>query len=605
MTELREDRPATLLDDLFANSPACLGLFEAVEPFKVIAHNPAFQKVLDEPFRSTGVVGLSVPEFATNPDAVMKIYRQVAETGEAFAVERYRYDGLERGPTWWNWSLTPVSRDGRVTSLVLTSVEVTDVVVMQEKLEAEITARRQTERMLAGEQELFQRIVDIIPVMITVYDADKNLLLVNDEFERLAGWSTEQAQQEPVFEICYPDPDYRAEIAQFMESKQGWKDLRMRTRDGRTLETSWSNVHLSDDRQVGIGLDLSDRKETEQALERGRRDLALERAFLEAVIETAPIGISVARDPQGKPPIINREARRMMQVDELGGGIERYDALPLRHLDCRPYDRDELAIIKALRDGVEVTDREMIFAGAEGNRRWIVNSRPLRDQSGEIIAAIASFLDIEDRRRAEEARELLVDELNHRVKNTLAIVQSLAVQSFRDVSDPKLAQAKFHARLSGLAAAHDLLTRENWTSAMLSDLLQTSLAACGISSGVDGAARLIIDTDERLAPKPAVAFSMALHELATNAIKHGSLSDKQGSIEVRCETPTDRPDRVSIFWTELGGPASAPEMPRGFGMKLLANTIERELGGTLEARVGPEGLVCQIDLPRIGLTGRL
>lgn len=164
MIELSSAQSAPGLAELFEHSPACLGLFEAKEPFRVIAHNPAFQKVLDEPFRTKGVAGLTLPEFANNPDRVLAVYRQVAETGEPFVVERYRYDGLERGPTWWNWSLTPVRRDGRITSLVLTSVEVTEAVLAQQKLEAEIEARRDAEELLAGEQELFQRIVDIIPV---------------------------------------------------------------------------------------------------------------------------------------------------------------------------------------------------------------------------------------------------------------------------------------------------------------------------------------------------------------------------------------------------------------------------------------------------------
>lgn len=604
MNDLPSAHSALAVNELFEHSPACLGLFEAEEPFRVIAHNPAFQKVLDEPFRTKGVVGLTLPEFASDPDRILAIYRKVVETGEPFVIERYRYDGLERGPTWWNWSLTPVRRDGRITSLVLTSVEVTEAVVAQQKLEAEIETRRDTERLLAGEQELFQRIVDIIPVMITMYDADKKLLLVNREFERLTGWSTEKARAEPVFELCYPDPDYRAEVAQFMKRCEGWMDISLVTRDGETLQTSWSNVRLSDDRQIGIGLDLTDRKAAEDALEDSRRELALERAFLEAVIETAPVGISVARDPQGKPPIINREARRMMGVDRLGGGLERYRDLPLRHLDGRRYAQDELATIRALERGEETTGREVIFDTSSGERRWIVNGRPLHDGTGKIVAAITSFLDIEDRRRAEEARQLLVDELNHRVKNTLAVVQSIAVQSFRDLSDPQQAQSKFQARLRALAAAHDLLTRENWSSAMLSEVLVTGLQACGVTGGEGGQTKLHIDTDERLTPKTAVSLSMALHELATNAIKHGALAVPEGQLQVRCATSPEQPDCIRIDWFEADGPAVSRERQSGFGMRLVKSTVERELGGKLQISFGADGVNCEIDLPRNRLGGR-
>lgn len=320
MTQRPENYPLPEFAELFHHSPACLALFEGTEPFRVQFHNQAYQTILDKPFRKSGVVGKTIPEFAPNPERVMEIFRKVVATVEPFATESYLYDGLERGPTWWNWSLTPVGKNGRITSLVLTSFEVTETVKAREKLQAEINARNDAEALLAGEQELFQRIVDIIPVMVTVYDADKNLLLANREFERVAGWSTAEAQAEPVFEICYPDPAYREEVAEFMSRCEGWKDMRMKTRAGLTLETSWSNVRLSDDRQVGIGIDLSQRKAAKAELQNSRKELALERAFLEAVIEAAPVGISVARDPQGKPPIINGEARRMMGIERLEGG---------------------------------------------------------------------------------------------------------------------------------------------------------------------------------------------------------------------------------------------------------------------------------------------
>lgn len=598
MDELPSTHPQPGLDELFQHSPACLALFEAAEPFRVITHNPAFQQVLDEPFRTSGVIGKSVREFAKDADQVLHIFRQVGETGEPFRIEHFLYEGLERGPTWWNWSLTPVWRSGQVTTLVLTSVEITESVVAQQKLEQEIVARQDIERALAGERELFQRIVDTIPVMITMYDAEKNLLLVNKEFERLAGWSTEEAQLENVFELCYPDPSYRAEVARFMASCQGWKDIDLVTRDGRKVPTSWANVRLTDDRQVGIGLDLTDRKAAEDSLENSRKELALERAFLEAVIETAPVGMSVARDPQGKPPIINREARTMMGVDNLDGGLERYGSLPVRHPDGRRYSLEEFAVIRALEQGEETVGREVIFQADAGERRWIVNARPLRDESGRIVAAITSFLDIEDRRQAEEARQRLVDELNHRVKNTLAVVQSFARQSFGTLADPRDARASFESRLRALAGAHDLLTEESWSSAMLSDVVALALRVCDPFNVNKGRVDLVIETDECLSPRAAVALSMALHELATNALKHGALSVPAGRLQVRCADGPTKTDAVTIHWLETNGPGSQLGESRGFGMKLLRNTIEKELSSQLRMSFGDEGVDCQMQLPR-------
>ena len=590
--------------ELFEHSPAGMALFDAAEPFCVLFHNQAYQKLLDEQFRETGVVGMAIPEFARNAEQVINIFRDVVSTGKPFVAESYRYDGLERGPTWWNWSLTPVEKEGRVASLVLTSFEVTETVLAHEKLRAEIAARNDAEALLAGEQELFQRIVDLIPVMITMYDADKNLLLVNKAFERLAGWSTSEARAEPVFEICYPDPAYREEVAEFMERCEGWKDIRMNTRDGRTLETSWSNVRLSDDRQVGIGLDLTERKAAETEVRNSRRELAAERAFLEAVIEAAPVGISVARDPQGKPPIINSEARHMMGIEKLEGGLDRYLELPIHDTEGHRYAHEDLAIIQALHDGTETTNREVLFKTQSGYRRWLVNGRPLRNRAGDIKAAIASFVDIEDRRRAEDARQLLVDELNHRVKNTLAIVQSIAAQSFRDLSDPQQAQAKFRARLRALATTHDMLTEANWVGATLSETLIRCLFACGVQ--VEGSDRvdISIDTDQKLGAKAAVSLSMALHELATNAIKHGALSTASGHLRVRCTSSAAHADHIQIDWIETGASPNTSDRPEGFGTKLIESTVMREMEGHLRMQFLPEGLECTIEVPRASIEGK-
>mgnify|MGYP003116249627 FL=1 len=317
-----------------------------------------------------------------------------------------------------------------------------------------------------------------------------------------------------------------------------------------------------------------------------------------------PGQFSVTINTQGKPAIINSEARRMMGIDRLEGGLERYLDLPLHDAQGHCYTYEDLAIIQALKDGTETTNREVIFETKGGHRRWLVNGRPLRDRSGSIRAAIASFVDIEDRRRAEEARELLVDELNHRVKNTLAIVQSIAAQSFRDLSDPKQAQTKFRARLRALAAAHDLLTEANWADAMLSETIMTSLFACGLMVGDSARVDISIKTDQKLGPKAAVSLSMALHELATNAIKHGALSIEAGHLSVHCLPSADLDDYVQIQWVETGGVLNVEDRRDKFGTKLIRSTVEGEMKGRLRMQLSREGFECTIELPRGSIEGR-
>ena len=119
------------------------------------------------------------------------------------------------------------------------------------------------------ETALLQTIIDRIPVMITVYEPDARVLQLNREFERLTGWSAEAARTVDLMEHCYPDPAYRASVREYMDSLQeGWRDIEMTTRAGSVIQTSWSNIRLSDDTRIGIGLDVTGRKQAEAARER-------------------------------------------------------------------------------------------------------------------------------------------------------------------------------------------------------------------------------------------------------------------------------------------------------------------------------------------------
>ena len=219
------------------------------------------------------------------------------------------------------------------------------------------------------------------------------------------------------------------------------------------------------------------------------------------------------------------------------------------------------------------------------------HAEPRLSASGELLGMIGVNIDISERQRADAQRELLLAELNHRVKNTLAVVQAMAHQTFRNVArEPR---QSFENRLMALAATHNLLTASNWESAALSDIASDTLNAGGAYKGrVDISGPRVL-----LPPREALALSMALHELTTNAVKYGALSNDKGRVKLAWSRDGKAGDTLRIDWCESGGPPlKAPER-RGFGSVLLERSLREDLGGTVELNYRPEGFACAIELP--------
>jgi PAS domain S-box-containing protein len=217
----------------------------------------------------------------------------------------------------------------------------------------------------------------------------------------------------------------------------------------------------------------------------------------------------------------------------------------------------------------------------------------------------AAQREITERRQAEQHRELLINELNHRVKNTLATVQSVAAQTLRNSAVEKEARETFDARLIALSDAHDLLTRENWDSTALGDVIAMALrpyrSDCEDRFEIAG-------PEIRLAPKTALTIAMGLHELATNAVKYGALSNTTGVVSLRwwVEDGEAGPG-LRMEWAEHGGPPVASPGRKGFGSRLIERGLAAELAGRVEIDYRPGGVVCSVEapIPELGAGGSL
>ncbi len=202
--------------------------------------------------------------------------------------------------------------------------------------------------------------------------------------------------------------------------------------------------------------------------------------------------------------------------------------------------------------------------------------------------------DITEAKKASEHQQLLINELNHRVKNTLATVQSLASQTFRGEHQDEATRRAFEGRLFALAKAHDVLTRENWEAADLGELVAQAIEPFQR----DGADRFEVHGPGlRLEPRVALAIAMALHELATNAAKHGALSAPEGHVSIQWTVSPASPRHLTLRWEERNGPVVSPPMTRGFGSRLIERSLALELGGEVSLTYEPEGVVCVVSAP--------
>ncbi|WP_349372100.1 HWE histidine kinase domain-containing protein [Salinarimonas sp.] len=266
---------------------------------------------------------------------------------------------------------------------------------------------------------------------------------------------------------------------------------------------------------------------------------------------------------------------------------------PLTDLSSRLDLPDFVASVRDVLESGE--GMEMRAARADADVHYLVRLAPYRDGGDKTSGVVVTFVDVTQLTRAQIHQRLLMDELNHRVKNTLATIQAIAGQSFRGAADPADEREAFTARLLALAGAHDVLTIESWEGADLDEIVRVALRPFSPDSG----ARIRIEGPQvRLSPRAAVAIALALHELATNAAKYGALSAEDGKVAVVWSVSgAGEAERLHLRWEERDGPRVVPPERRGFGSRLIETGLAAELQGTAELRYEPTGVECVVDAP--------
>jgi PAS domain S-box-containing protein len=265
---------------------------------------------------------------------------------------------------------------------------------------------------------------------------------------------------------------------------------------------------------------------------------------------------------------------------------------------ARRADAEALAEVETeFQDNAE-SGTEIRYRRKNGSEFWAaLFINPVRDKGGDIVQYFASFVDLTSHKEEQAQSRKLIGELNHRVKNTLATVQSIVWQALRSATDPAVARDAIESRLLALSRSHDLLTKENWESAGLVDVLNHALEPFAVADG--RAERIVINgKDIRFPPKAALALGIAFNELATNAVKYGAFSNRVGSILIEWKIePTPQGDRLVLCWQEKDGPPVTPPSRKGFGSRVIESGLAFELEGAVRLDYRPDGLVCTMNIP--------
>ena len=359
-------------------------------------------------------------------------------------------------------------------------------------------------------------------------------------------------------------------IEREVESDDGKSSFLLRIRPYRSLNNVIDGVSIT-------LVDISERKQLDKA-----------RAHLAAIVESSEDAI-ISHDLNGLVTSWNHGAEKIY-----GYTTAEIIGQPMSTLLAADQVDEWPVNLERLRNGETLTNFDI--SRTTKNDRSIhlsLTISPIRDDKGRIVGASAVARDIADRKAAEERATLLMSELDHRVKNILAVVSSVVSQTLRLASTPEATTKEIEGRIMAIARAHNLVADQGGVGSSLGEIFRTELKPFIQDSNlkIDGAAIL-------LTSNASLIVALAVHELTTNAAKYGSLSVPGGRLDIRWTTESgEGTTRLRILWQENGGPPVTLPKHRGFGTKLIEMSLVRGLGAQVERVFDPSGVRCEITLP--------
>lgn len=541
--------------------------------------NPAAQRLFGySPKELIGQnVGILMPEsYRSEHDAKLENYR---ETGEQKII------GITR-------EVSGQRKDGSVFPIELS---VSEVLRGGRRLFTGIVRDISERNRMEGERQKYVSLVENNGDFMAMASLSWELLYINKAGCELIGITPDQVNGMEVRDF-WDTASLQAVFKEALPVQVNGGAFRFRGKvknfvTGEAIEVDCNTFGIVDPhtgQTFAIGFSLRDMRE-QRRREQDQRD---SEARLQAILDSAVDGI-VTINERGMMEGVNAAARKIF-------GYEQSELLGknVKMLMPDPYAREHDQYMRNYRN---TGQRKIIGIGREvAGRRKDGSVFPLdlsvsEVRLGDRVLFTGLVRDITERKQVEQHRALLVAELSHRVKNTLATVISIARQTFPREQPFTELVASFDGRIRALAHTHSRLAERNWLEVSLATVVEDEVSpyrsADGTNIAVQGA-------DLMLNPRCAISLGMAFHELMTNAVKHGALSKDGGAVEIAWDCV--RHNQLRIRWTERGGPEVVPPTRSGFGRLLLERGLAHELRGKVQLEFAREGLKCIIVFPLVG-----
>jgi len=457
------------------------------------------------------------------------------------------------------------------------------------ELDQPIIFPRKTDVTALRSEGYFRKVLDELPAAIYATDAKGRITYFNEAAAALWGCRPELGKSEwcGSWKLYWPDgrplPHGQCPMALALKEERpirGMEAIAERPDGSRVPFIPYPTpLYGESGRLIGavnMLVDVSDLKRAEMSAFR-----------LASIVESCDDAI-ISKDLNGVISSWNNGAERLF-----GYTAEETIGLPVTILI--PPDRldEEVRILQRIRLGERINHYETVRRRKDGSLVDIsLTVSPVKDANGRIIGASKVARNITELKRSQEQKTLLLLEMKHRVKNTLATVQAIAMQTLRSASAEEI--AAFVARLQSLASAHDLLTSEQWHRASLRDVIGAVLNAFQEKHRerflIEGPDDVWLDSNRSL------RVAMTLHELATNAVKYGALSNQTGRVSVLWkQSRSAEGPCVTLHWKERGGPPVKPPEHKGFGSRLIGHAFGNTEGERID--FDPRGLECVLQVP--------